>query len=593
MMRVCGWLDFNGVSDARKATVARAIDAVDAPATGEFHAIAGASGHADSAVHETVHVTVVGPAARRGDGAATIARAYADERERALRRLTGAYAGIIVDERERTAFVATDRFGSIPVYFRLTARGLAFSTRLGVLRTLLGDAVETDPQALFNYVFFHCIPSPRTIYRDIAKLAPAEILTVGGKPRIETAWQPRFATTALAPEDVDGACERVRSALLGATRDAARDGVIGAFLSGGLDSSTVAGMLKEATGSARTFTVGFDEPEYDESAFARITAAHFGTTQNEIILRPEHVGDALHRITEFLDEPFGNSSVLPTYFCARLARDTGVDTLLAGDGGDELFAGNTRYVDQAVFERYERVPRVLRYLLEAGYAIAPVLRRLPLSRKGYGYISKAKMGLPDRLQAYNFLNQFDAAAVFDPAFLARVDIEEPWRQWRERYAAVETGTPLQRMLYLDWKFTLADNDLVKVTSMCELAGVEVRYPMLDERVVDAAIDIDSDTLLLNGELRGFYKYALRDFLPSRVISKTKHGFGLPFGVWMRRDPALKRLVADALDAMKTRNLFRTEFIDTALDMHNTDSPGYYGELVWIMMVLELWLAAHE
>ncbi len=370
-------------------------------------------------------------------------------------------------------------------------------------------------------------------------------------------------------------------------------GQTGAFLSGGLDSTTVAGMLKTTAGSAPTFTIGFDEPKYDESEFARISSEHFATDHKELILSPEFVKDALLKITEYLDELFGNSSVIPTYYCAALARKHGIETLLAGDGGDELFAGNTRYVDQAVFERYDAIPGVVRRALDVGYAVAPILQKTPIARKGYGYISKAKMGLPDRLQAYNFLNQFSPESVFNETLLGKVDQAEPWDQWRSRYNELEGATSLQRMLYLDWKFTLADNDIVKVSNMCALAGVNVEYPMLDQRVVDASLKVDSESMLLDGELRGFYKHAWRDFLPQSVFTKSKHGFGLPFGVWMQKNPGLRELVASAFDSMRAREIFDVEFLDTALRMHDTDSPGYYGELVWIIMIVELWLSSHE
>ncbi|MFT4582905.1 MAG: asparagine synthase (glutamine-hydrolyzing) [Gammaproteobacteria bacterium] len=518
---------------------------------------------------------------------------YIKRGESAVQSIYGTYVSIIVDTNSQICIVSTDRFSTTPVYYHFFNGGVAFSSRLGVLNELIDGGRALDLQSIYNYVFFHCIPSPRTIYTGISKLEPARSLILRERGvSSESYWNPEFRESRLSPNETDSAASDLRQAFRSSVEDAVAGKKPGAFLSGGLDSSTVAGMLKTVAGSAATFTVGFDEPQYDESRFAKTSSRHFGTDHHEIVLTPSVVKEALFKITNYLEEPFGNSSVIPTYYCAELARESGVETLLAGDGGDELFAGNTRYVEHAVFDRYDSVPSSVKYVLEKAYALAPILKSLPVSRRGFGYISKAKMGLPDRLQAYNFLSQFAPESVFDAGLLASADQNEPWLQWRKRYNEPSGGSPLQRMLYLDWKFTLADNDLIKVSNMCSLAGVEVRYPMLDQRVVDASLQLDSQGLLLNGDLRGFYKYAWRDFLPESVFTKSKHGFGLPFGVWMRKDPALRKIVSDALDSMRTRNIFNPQFIDTALRMHDTDSPGYYGELVWIIMILELWLSAH-
>jgi asparagine synthase (glutamine-hydrolysing) len=352
-------------------------------------------------------------------------------------------------------------------------------------------------------------------------------------------------------------------------------------------------MLKRARDDAATFTIGFDAEGYDESGYARLAANHFGTRHHEYFVTPQDVSDALPLIARHLGEPFGNSSVVPAYYCARFARQHGVSLMLAGDGGDELFAGNSRYLDQKVFEAWFRVPAPLRAALKGGYRLLPFLERLPVAGKGARYIAQAEMGLPDRLQSYNFLHRFSPASVFSASWLAGVDQSEPWTLWRERYAASPTSETLQRMLYLDWKFTLADNDLVKVSQMCDLAGVEVTYPLLDERVVEFACRIPPSGLLRGNTLRSFYKRAAQDFLPDTIINKSKHGFGLPFGVWMQRDEGLRTLAADTLRDLRKREVFDATFLLDVEKLHQQGAAGYYGELVWILSMLELWLATHE
>jgi asparagine synthase (glutamine-hydrolysing) len=265
--------------------------------------------------------------------------------------------------------------------------------------------------------------------------------------------------------------------------------------------------------------------------------------------------------------------------------------LLGGDGGDELFAGNERYAKQTVFEHYQRVPGwVRRALLE------PLVDRLPggvsAFRKAQSYVRQANVPLPDRLQTYNFLNRFPVAAIFEPDLLAAIDPEQPRRFERETYHRPRDASALNRMLYLDWQITLADNDLRKVTRACELAGIEVSYPLLDDAVVELSTRIPSAQKLRHGRLRHFYKEATRDFLPAAIIEKKKHGFGLPFGVWLVEHAGLRDLARDSLEALKERRLIRPDFIDRVLALHAEQHASYYGELVWVLVVLELWLAAH-
>lgn len=518
-----------------------------------------------------------------------ILAAYDDAGTLATLDLAGSYVLLIADAGRARVVLAVDRFGACPLYVRADDGALSFASDLHALAAEPGFDPAIDPQAIYDYVFFHCIPAPRSIYRGVRKVDAGGLLVWDGvELTAGVHWQPHFPADGPVPTGLESA---LRDALEGGVARHA-GGECGAFLSGGLDSSSVAGMLGRVAGSARTFTIGFDAPGYDESGFARTAADHFGTEHHEYFVTPADVRDSMPAIAAHYGEPFGNSSVIPTYHCARFAREHGVDHLLAGDGGDELFAGNTRYVDQRVFEHWFRLPSWVQGAIEAGYRVLPFLASVPVARKGAGYIRQARMGLPDRLQAYNFLHRFEPERVFRPEWLSGVDTSAPWQLWRTRYAEPESATPLQRMLYLDWKFTLAANDLVKVSHMCDLAGVEVSYPMLDDAVVDVSLRVPPAGLLPDGELRGFYKRAFRGFLPDEIITKTKHGFGLPFGVWMREDRGLRDLAGDALAGLRNRNIVEPVFLDEARRLHADGTAGYYGELVWILTMLELWFEAH-
>ena len=244
--------------------------------------------------------------------------------------------------------------------------------------------------------------------------------------------------------------------------------------------------LRQREGEA--YSIGFSAEGYDEMAFARITAKHFDIKLNEYYVTPQDVVDALPLIATSYDEPFGNSSALPAYFCAKMAVENGVNTLLAGDGGDEIFAGNERYVRQNVFEHYSKVPALLRKAL-----VEPITELLPNAiapvAKASSYIAQANMPLPDRLQSYNFLHRHPATEVFTEDFLAEVNTALPLEIQREIYHRPTDAGRLNRMLYLDWQITLADNDLRKVSHMCSLAGVDVVYPMLDDALVEFSCKI--------------------------------------------------------------------------------------------------------
>jgi asparagine synthase (glutamine-hydrolysing) len=295
------------------------------------------------------------------------------------------------------------------------------------------------------------------------------------------------------------------------------------------------------------------------------------------------------------DEPFGNSSAVPTLACARRAQADGIRVMLAGDGGDEIFAGNDRYARQGVFEHYWRIPAPLRARviepLAAG--LLPAKGGITPLRKLRSYVEQARVPMPARLETYNFIERMTPQALFEPAFLARVDSGHPPAMLDAMYAEAPAHALVDRMMYLDWTITLSDNDLRKVGRMCGLAGIDVRYPMLDDALVDLSLRVPAQLKLKGRTLRWFYKQALRDFLPPEIIAKTKHGFGLPFGVWLSESAELQQLVYGSLEALKGRGILRPDFIDRLCASQRDEHAAYYGDLVWVLAILELWLTEHR
>ncbi|WP_241264309.1 asparagine synthetase B family protein [Bowmanella dokdonensis] len=488
-----------------------------------------------------------------------------------------------------SVWLLNDHMGIQPCYYSRQGQCLYVASSLMHLKGLPEVTLTLSEQAIFNYFYFHCIPAPTTIYKQVEKLEPAKAVHWNSQAEFSSllCYCPRF--THEVNDDARG-YQQCLSTLDGAVEKAITP-ECGAFLSGGLDSSSVAGMLSRHT-AARTFSVGFEAKGYDETEFALITAKHFNTQHEVLYLKPAQVADAFVKVAQYFDEPFGNSSAMAAYFCASFAKSHGVNKLLAGDGGDEIFAGNARYAKQKVFEPYLALPAWLRAPLRGIFVGSP-LSGLPGFKKVASYIRQAEVRLPGRLQTYNFIKQLGAGGIFSADFLAKVDQTLPERQFSKRYHECSSDRPIDAMLFLDWKFTLADNDLVKVSKMCEMAGVEVAYPFLDKEMVDFSCTVPDSAKLPGQKLRHFYRQACRGFLADETLDKEKHGFGLPFGVWMRENEQLRTLSLEMLQRFRERHILSDSLIDQVLEAHKTVHASYYGELIWIIVVLELWLQKHE
>ncbi len=452
-------------------------------------------------------------------------------------------------------------------------------------------ARELDPQAVYDYLFFHAIPSPRTIFRGVQRLPAGHVAEWDGA-RMKTTPFGRLSFRPESRPSFEQLKARFRHLLTEAVKAELADGVPACFLSGGTDSSTVAGHIKQVAGAVHTYSIGFDAEGYDEMEYARIAARHFGATHHEYYVTPDDLVKGIPMVAASFDQPFGNSSALPAYCCALRAREDGVTKLLAGDGGDELFGGNSRYAARKVYDHWFRVPALLRNLLIKPVLALPGADRIEVLRRGRNYVRDAELGLPDRLHNYNLLLRLGQDTLLEPGFLRAVAPASVFEQQRAVWALAEADNDLDRELAYDWRYTLAESDLPKVRGSAGLAGVEVGYPMLDDDLVDFSMTLPQDYKVKGQALRWFFKEALRDFLPPEIITKEKKGFGLPFGVWANRHEALKAMAGDSLRSFGTRGVVQPAFVKRVLDELLPQHPGYYGEMVWILMMFEQWLRAH-
>ena len=509
----------------------------------------------------------------------------------AASHVRGGYAVVIADAGSKSVYLAVDRFAVQTLCYCIDGQALSFSDRADCVD---GRGEELDPQAIFDYLFFHMIPAPRTIFRKVRRLPAAHGLLISEKGVQEIRhWPLRFDENHHKP--FAAARDKFRQLI----RDSVAEEIsghkrAGAFLSGGTDSSTVAGTLCELSGSAApAYSIGFEAEGYDEMAFARIAARHFGCEHHEYYVTPADLQASIPDVARYYDQPFGNSSALPAYYCAKVAKADGCTKMLAGDGGDELFGGNTRYAAQRVFEYYQSLPHGIRRMIEPMCGDDSLLRRIPGLRQATGYVRHSRIPMPDRLQSFNLIMQLDPAKVLTADFLAQVDLTGPSDHMHATWDDCQADSLINRMLAYDWRYTLADSDLPKVRGATSKAGIAVGYPMLSDRLTDFSMSLPPDWKLRRFKLRWFFKEALRGFLPDEIITKKKQGFGLPFGVWTTRTPGLKQLAEESLRSLAGRGIVRIDFVERLFADHLPEHPGYYGEMVWILMMLEQWIRGHE
>jgi asparagine synthase (glutamine-hydrolysing) len=607
---MCGWLTTGPAADPSGAlermlapwSGTAATECLRGP--GWALGIAGAAPPRGS-IHSTPRVTVAVlgrvafaeprfDAVSRSAGAAqALVEAYALLGERCFASARGAFAAVILDHATGSCVAAIDRMGVHSLYYAPVEGGLVFGSTADAVASHPKVARQINLQSVFNYVYFHMVPGPETIFSGQRRIPPGGYVRLaGGNVGTGTYW--KMAYHEREPADLPGLEAEFRNLLEASVRKLLDGRAVGAFLSGGTDSSTIAGMLGRVTGApAKTFSIGFAAEGYDEVRYARIAARHFGTDHHEYYVTPEDVLTLVQRLAQHCDQPFGNSSAVPAYYCARMAKSAGVEALLAGDGGDELFGGNERYAKQAIFGLYDKVPALLRRgLLEPVLFAIPGGDRLTPVRKARSYVTQASVPMPGRLQTYNMLNRTALDRVFTGEFLGKVDAGVPARLLDAAYHGADAQSMLNRNLALDLEFTLADNDLYKVNRMCELAGVDVAYPMLDDDLVAFSGALPTRLKVRGTTLRYFFKRALRGFLPQEIIAKEKHGFGLPVGIWMQSHAPLRELAYDALGDLKARRVIRSAFVDEMIAGHRTVHAAYWGDEIWVLAVLELWLQAH-
>jgi asparagine synthase (glutamine-hydrolysing) len=524
-----------------------------------------------------------------------LARLYRERGVSFVELLDGVFSFALWDEEHRRLVLAIDRLGVNSLYWRKEGERLLFASRVGAIRNTQDAPAAVNPAALVQYMLLSAVPAPLVIYQGIEKLRPGFCLVYeAGQIRHTRYWdlEYRESENRSVAHWADEVREGMRSAVHKHLTDVTPEKT-GAYLSGGTDSSSVVAFMNERHSPVNTYSIFFAESVYSEIEFARTTARHFGASHHELSLTSRDTYDAIPKIMEYYDEPFANSSAIGAYHCARMARESGVTTLLAGDGGDELFAGNERYATDKRFALYQNVPALFRKaLIEPIASLLPQNEsRLSLPRR---YIRRANIPLPRRIFSYHLLLSTPPAEMFEPGLLQSAAPETWLNVAEEHFRSAVAGNDLNRLLYLDVKMTLADNDLRKVLGTAEMAGVRARFPLLDYKLAELSGRVPAALKMRGFEKRFIFKEAMKEILPHNVLYKKKHGFGVPVALWFLQDPRLETLVSDVLTDSRTRQrgYFRPSFLDHLLKLHRGKDAHFYGEILWYLVALELWHRQH-
>ncbi|MCK7593986.1 asparagine synthetase B family protein [Pseudomarimonas salicorniae] len=489
----------------------------------------------------------------------------------------------------------TDHFNTLPMYYAVEQDQLLLCNRLGPLLRAPWCQRRPDPEALFHYLNFACVPAPHTIVPEVRRLPPAGVLRWrGGAPSVERWWRPAYA------EDLDGEdgqrAGELRERIV-ATVQRYRPGSEaswGCFLSGGTDSSSITSILarQHAGASVHSYSIGFAEADYNELDFAREAAracgaeGHFGSIDEAETLA------VLPRLVELYDQPFGNASAVPTLACAAMAARDGRNVLLAGDGGDEIFGGNERYAKDRLMQAWYRLPAPLRGLGRwVGRSLGGGRQRF-LNRID-NFTRRASLPNPDRFYTDDAFASEHFDALLGDALRAQLQPGLSLGWMRETYSACSASAELHRLMALDLELAIAQNDLVKVDGACRHAGVGARFPYLDPDLVEYAGRLPARFKLRGGEKRYLFKQAMAGILPPMILQKRKQGFGLPVAVWIRDNPGFREMLTDLLlsERSRARGWFQPAFVERLLERHLAGAWDHAPEL-WQMAVLELWMRRH-
>jgi len=503
-----------------------------------------------------------------------------------VQKLRGMFAIALYDERRHLLLLARDRMGKKPLHYALHQGGLIFGSEIKAILAVHPELAEIDPEGLLQYFYFGYIPDPHSVFQLIHKLPAGHLMEFcKGEVKIRRYWDlPEYGTHP--PISEEECVEELERQLEEAVRiRLISDVPLGALLSGGVDSSIVVALMARASSApVKTFSIGFQAERFNESEYARMVAERFGTDHHELVLDP-NLEETLSYLSQMMEEPFGDSSMLPTYYVCRMARQK-VTVALSGDGGDELFAGYDRYIVATDRQKFDALPewmgRVYRNAIHA---------HVPDGMYGKNLAWNASLNARDRyLDGVSFFPALHRErGLFTDSFLqAAGQVPDPLKQWQQIYDDAPAKDALSRLLYLDTKTYLVADILTKVDRMSMASSLEVRVPMLDHKFVEWVTSLPAEWKLRGGRRKHILKkLAERLGIPPALLHRRKQGFQLPLVEWMRNDVKDQFLRVLLEPRTLQRGYFKPEAVKSLVNEHMHGRRNRSG-LLWRMLVLELW-----
>jgi asparagine synthase (glutamine-hydrolysing) len=533
----------------------------------------------------------------RTDGE-TIIHLYEEEGVEAVKKLVGMFAFAMWDEKKHLLLLARDPIGIKPLVYSFGYGNLTFASEIKAVLQDEDVRNDMDWDALGLYLTLNYIPAPYTIFKGIRKLKSGHILTWQNGIITEREYWQTGSSAATPDTDIVNELESLKSSLFNGLDDAVRmqmvaDVPVGAFLSGGIDSSVIVGLMaRHSSRPVKTYTIGYDDmPMFDETAYARDVASLYRTDHHEIKLSSKDMISSIPHVLEVFDEPFGDSSALPTFIVSReTARD--VKVALSGDGGDELFAGYRMYRGEAWYTKYRRIPSIIRER-----AIEPIFSSLSDSRdstvaeytrRAKKFIRGAKDSFEDRFFAWNelFSTETKRELVMNDGFDHDLGKKILSGRLNER-----NDDPINRMLYADLKESLPGDMLRKVDAMSMAHSLEVRVPLLDHRLCNLAFSMNGEWKIRNGKAKYIFMEAFRDLLPSSLHNRPKWGFEIPISKWLKSD--LYYLIEENLSQARIteQGIFHYPLIRRLIDdlMSNRSDTSWQ---LWNLIVFQVWHARY-
>lgn len=514
---------------------------------------------------------------------------YEKNGEKMVHKLNGMFALAIWDKNKQSVFLARDRIGKKPLYYYKKGSDIAFASEIKALLVLPNIPRNIRMDALYDYFAYQYVPDPKTIFEDIYKLEPGHCMTVSNeKITIQQYWDVSFANTDKQPEQ-DVSNELYQLAEQCTLRRLISDVPLGAFLSGGIDSSAIVGLMANNSDTAvTTCSIGFDDEKYNEVEFARMVAEKYNTNHHELYVH-DNVEDNLERIVRFFDEPFSDPSLVPTFFVSELARKK-VTVALSGDGGDEIFAGYEKYnIDAIENNLRNKFPAFIRHhLFPALSSFANRFNSFTLFKKAGTLLNSLSVSPAMGFYQSNAQitdNQWKLLAN-DRTKQALADYH-PSTITLDAYNRADANDHLSKILYTDMKTYLPGDILVKVDRMSMAHSLEVRAPLLDYEMIEFAAKIPSILKFNKGEKKYILKKTFNRLLPDNILYRKKMGFSVPLDSWLRNELKLKFEHKVLAAENGVSDYFNMHQIETLWQLHQSQKADNSAQL-WSLLMFQMW-----